>query len=113
MTTLQDKQEAKQRLAKAYLARKRADWVALFQREPRLSGFKKAVRRERDPARLLVTLADSWVRQADTETKFAALRIIDAHANRMARFAGGEALSDPLPPARNVFLAAREMLAVR
>lgn len=111
--TLQDKQAEKQRLSRAYLARKRADWIALYQCEPRLSAFKKAVRAEKDAGRLLVKLADSWVRTADTEIKFAALRIIDAHAIRMARMAGGEALSDPIPPARNVFLTAREMLGVR
>ena len=111
--TLQAKQEEKQRLAKHYLWRKRLQWAALYEREPRLAVFKKAVRREQNPARLLCALADSWVRFADAETRYAALRIIDAQANRMARQQGGEALSDPLPPARNVFLAAREMLAVR
>ena len=113
MTTLQEKQAEKQRLAKAYLARKRSEWAALYAREPRLAGFKKAMRRETDPAHALVMLADSWVRFADADVRLAALRIIDAQANRMARFKGGAALDDPIPPARNVFLAAREMLAVR
>lgn len=111
--TLAQKQEEKQRLRKAYLSWKRQQWAGLFQREPRLSEFKKAVRREQDPARLLVTLADSWVRFADADIRLAVLRIIDAQANRMARRNGGEALNDPIPPARNLFLAAREMLAVR
>lgn len=113
MTTLQEKQAEKQRLAKAYLSRKRAEWAALYQREPRLASFKKAVRRETDPARALLMLADSWVRFADADVRLAALRLIDAQANRMARQQGREALSDPIPPARNLFLAAREMLAVR
>lgn len=110
---LQEKQEAKQRLAKAYVARKRTEWAELIAREPRLAGFKKAVRRHTDPAQTLLALADSWVRSADADVRLAALRIIDAHAIRMARFSGGQALDDPIPPARNVFLAAREMLAVR
>jgi hypothetical protein len=113
MTTLQEKQAEKQRLGKAYMARKRQEWAELVAREPRITAFKKAIRRQADPAQCLVWLADSWVRTASTETRYAALRIIDAHAGRMARQHGGEALSDPIPPARNVFLAAREMLAVR
>jgi hypothetical protein len=113
MSALQEKQAEKQRLAKAYLARKRLQWAELVQREPRIASFKKAIRRQSDPAQCLVWLADSWVRQAPAETRYAALRIIDAHAVRMARLQGGEALNDPIPPARNVFLAAREMLAVR
>jgi len=113
MTTLQEKQAEKQRLGKAYLARKRAEWAELLAREPRLVEFKRAIRRERNPALCLVRLADSWVRFAPAEVRYAALRIIDAHANRMARQQGGEGLSDPLPPGRNVFLTAREMLAVR
>jgi len=111
--TLQEKQDEKQRLAKAYLLRKRQQWAELVKREPRIAEFKKAVRREREPARLLVWLADSWVRRADPDIRHTALRIIDAHANRMALQAGRSALDDPIPPARNVFLAAREMLAVR
>lgn len=110
--TLEEKQAEKQRLSKAYLAAKRRQWVELFKRQPALAEFKRTVRRQRDPAETLTLLAASWVRQADTETRFAALRIIDAHANRMARMAGREALSDPLE-GRNVFMAAREMLAVR
>jgi hypothetical protein len=111
--TLQDKQAEKQRLAKAYAFHQRRKWAELIAREPRIAEFKKAIRREQEPAALLVRLSDSWLRFADQETRHAALRIIDAHANRMARQRGGEALSDPMPPARNVFLAAREMLAVR
>lgn len=113
MTTLQEKQAEKQRLSVAYKARKRAEWTALLEREPRLTEFKRAVRKAPSPAHVLLLLSDSWVRFAETEIRFAALRIIGAHASRMALQAGGEALSDPLPPARNVFLAAREMLAVR
>lgn len=110
--TLEEKQAEKQRLSKAYKARKRAQWVALFQQEPRLAEFKRTIRRHCDPAATLLLLADSWVRFASDDIRLAALRIIDAHANRMARFAGGEALSDPLE-GRNVFMAAKEMLAVR
>jgi hypothetical protein len=113
MITLQDKQAEKQRLVKAYLTRKRQEWAALYAREPRLAILKKQVRREQDPAQLLCALADSWVRFADADIRLAALRIIDAQANRMARQQGGQALDDPIPPSRNVFLAAKEILAVR
>ena len=113
MSALQEKQAEKQRLAKHYLAMKRGQLAALYAREPRLASFKKSVRREQDPARALLMLADSWVRFADPDIRLAALRILDAQANRMALRNGGEALSDPIPPARNLFLAAREMLAVR
>lgn len=111
--TLDEKQAEKQRLAKAYLARKRQQWAELVAQEPRITGFKKAIRRERDPAALLVALADSWVRSAPADVRYAALRIIDAHATRMVLRGGGQGLDDPIPPARNVFLTAREMLAVR
>ena len=111
--TLEQKQAEKQRLSKAYKSRKREEWAALFKGEPRLSAFKKAIRRERSGAGLLVVTADSWVRTAPADIRLAALKIIDAQANRLARQRGGEALDDPLPPARNPFLIAREMLAVR
>jgi hypothetical protein len=111
--TLEQKQAEKQRLSRAYRARKRQEWADLFRQEPRLSAFKKAVRRQRSGAGLLILTADSWVRQAPTEVRFAALRIIDAQANRLARQQGWQALDDPIPPARNPFLIAREMLAVR
>ena len=111
--TLEEKQAEKQRLSKAYKAQKRRKWEELLKRQPRLAEFKRAVRKAPSPSSVLVLLADSWVRHADSETRFAALRIIGAHAARMAQQSGGQALSDPMPPARNVFLVAREMLAVR
>jgi hypothetical protein len=111
--SLEEKQAEKERLGKAYMARKRQQWAELVAKEPRIASFKKAVRREQDPAALLVALADSWVRSAPADTRYAALRIIDAHAVRMALRAGRQGLDDPIPPARNVFLTAREMLAVR
>jgi hypothetical protein len=110
--TLEEKQAEKQRLSKAYKAHKRAEWGDLLRREPRLILFKRAVRKADTPSRVLMILADSWVRFADNDTRFAALRIIDAHANRMALRAGGQTLSDPII-GRNLFMIAREMLAVR
>lgn len=111
--TLEQKQAEKDRLAKAYKLAQRIRWQEFCEREPRLPAFRKAVRRHTSPAGLLTMLADSWVRLADPDIRHAALRQIDLHANRMARASGGLALDDPLPPGRNVFLIAREMLAVR
>lgn len=111
--TLADKQEEKQRLLKRARASRRADWVALIEQEPRLIGFQKALKKVGNPHLILMRLADSWVRHAPMTVRFAVLRLIDRHANKQARFAGRAPLDDPLPPQRNLYLAAREMLAVR
>jgi hypothetical protein len=111
--TLQDKQDEKNRLMKAYRASKRQEWADLTAQEPRLLDFKKSLRAMRQPQQVLAMLADSWVREAPMPVRHAALRLIDKHADREARFAGRPILNDPLPPDRNVFLVAREMLAVR
>lgn len=111
--TLQEKQDEKGRLSRAYKARKREQWKALFEQEPRLADFKKALRREENPARILKRLQGSWIMSAPDDVRYAALQIIDAHANRMILRRGGQILDDPLPPKRNLFLVAREMLRVR
>lgn len=111
--TLQDKQEEKSRLWRKFLAAKKAEWAELCEQEPRLPVFRREVRRTRSPAETLLLLADSWVRAAPQHVRHAALQQINRHADRMARAEGRAVLDDPLPPARNVFLAAREMLAVR
>ena len=111
--TLQEKQDEKQRLSRYYKARKREQWALLLQREPRLAEFKKALRREDNPTRILRRLEGSWIMSAPDDVRYAALRLIDAHANRMALQRGGEVLSDPMPPALNLFLAARGLLGLR
>lgn len=111
--TLQEKRDEKSRLLRAYRATHRQLWSELCEREPRMMGFRRFVRGAATPADLLVGLADSWVRSADSEVRYAALRQIDRQANRMARFSGRAALDDPLPPALNVYLASRQMLGVR
>jgi hypothetical protein len=111
--TLEEKQAEKARLSKAYKARKRQQWADLLRSEPRLRDFRRKVRAIQSPAALLVALADSWVRNAPTETRYAALRIIDKQLTRIARFNGGQELDDPLPPKRSPFHTAKEMLAVR
>jgi len=111
--TLEEKQAEKARLAKAYVAKKRAEWNALVEREPRLLPLRKAINRADDPRKMLIDLSNSWVRLAPPDIRYAALRMIDKRANKMARQQGGEALDDPLPPYRNVYIAAREMLDLR
>lgn len=111
--TLEEKQAEKDRLAKAYRAYQRERWAELCEQEPRFPAIKKALRQIREPSALLLRLADSWVRRAPMEHRRAILRLIDQHANRECRFAGRPILDDPVPPGRNVFLVAREMLAVR
>ncbi len=111
--TLEEKQAEKSRLWRAYRAAKKQQWAELCAKEPRMAVFRKAVRRMRTGAELLVWLADHWVRCAEQDVRHAALQQINRHADRMARAEGRAVLDDPLPPATNVFLAAREMLAVR
>lgn len=111
--SLVEKQDEKARLLSKYRAAHRQKWAELCAREPRMMSFRRAVRKAETPAALLVDLADSWVRRADDEVRYAALRQIDRQANRMARFQGRAVLDDPLPPKLNLYFAAREMLAVR
>ena len=111
--TLQDKQDEKDRLAKAYRAYKRRQWAGLIEKEPRLIEFQKTLKKADNPADILRRLSQSWIMAAPNDVRYAALRLIDAHANKMVRQLGGEALSDPMPPAKNLFIAARELLRVR
>lgn len=111
--TLQEKQEEKGRLGRHYKAQKRAAWQEFCSIEPRILAFQKEIKRMDNPAAILAYLRTSWVMSAPQDARIYALRIIDKHANRMALRAGGEALSDPIPPKRNLFIAARELLRVR
>lgn len=111
--TLEEKQLEQSRLAKHYKANKRAAWAAFCISEPRILTFQKNVKAMRNPADILSYVRDSWVMQASPDARLYALRIINKHANRMALQAGGETLSDPMPPKKNLFIAARELLAVR
>ena len=110
--TLQEKQDEKGRLAKQYLANKRAQWKAFCALEPRILVFQRDVRRMESPSAILAYVRASWVMDAPAEARVYALRIIDKHANRMALAAGGQILSDPLPPKRNLYMVAKELLRV-
>lgn len=111
--TLEEKQAEKARLAVKYNRAQRERWKELCEREPRLAVLRRAIRRTTSPAATLLLIAESWARNADHDVRHAVLRQIDRHANRMARFAGRAPLDDPMPPQMNVFLTARQMLAVR
>lgn len=111
--TLQEKQDEKQRLVKAYRFHKRAEWQALCEQEPRLVPLRSAIRSAHDPKRLYAALADSWVRFAPADVRYAVLRLIDKQSDKIKRQLGGEALDDPLPPERNLFFAVKEMLSLR
>ena len=111
--TLDEKQAEQQRLSAAYRAAKREQWASLCEQEPRLAETRLAIRRETCPATLLRRLGDSWARRAPAPIRYATLRIIQKHSERMQRQQGAAVLDDPLPPARNLYLAAKEMLAVR
>ena len=111
--TLQEKQDEKDRLLKKYRYAKRRQWLELCEREPRMPALRKAIRRTRTPGETISLLATSWVRNADSDTRLAALQEVNGHAERMARYEGRAPLDDPFPPEMNVFLIAREMLAVR
>lgn len=111
--TLQAKQDEKQRLAKAYRASQRAKWRDLCEAEPRLPAYRKALRRTQSPSAILAHLADSPLRRATPDVRYAVLRLIDRHCWRMLRRTGHLPLDDPMPPQTSVFFVAREMLAVR
>lgn len=111
--TLQDKQDEKARLSRAFRASRRAEWAELCEQEPRLLGIRSALRAIDDPRLLLIRLADSWVRTAPADVRIAVLREINRHAERMARREGRAILDDPIPPAINLFHASRELLGVR
>lgn len=111
--SLQDKQDEKGRLLRAFRASRRAQWAELCEAEPRLTGIRSALRRFDDPRALLSRLADSWVRQAPSDVRIAVLREINRHAERVARQQGRAILDDPIPPAVNLFHASRELLGVR
>ncbi len=111
--TLQEKRDEQQRLSKAYKANKREQWDELVEREPRLIPMRAAIRGSANPSELFQNIADSWVRFAPSEVRYAVLRMVDDHANRQARLAGRAILDDPLPPGRNLYHATRELLAVR
>lgn len=111
--TLEEKQAERDRLMKAYRAHKREEWTELCEAEPRLAGFKTALRREREPRVIARKLADSWLRRADPRVRFRALQLIEQHSQRERRYLGLQPLDDPLPPARTLFMVAKELLAVR
>lgn len=111
--SLTEKQDEKSRLLRAFRASRRAHFAELCEQEPRLAGVRSALRRIEDPRALLTRLADSWVRTAPVDIRFAVLREINRHAERMARREGRAVLDDPIPPAVNVFHASRELLGVR
>lgn len=111
--TLEAKQAEKQRLNTAWRAAKRKEWRELCEAEPRLPLFRKALRRTQSPAHILSQLADSPLRRGPLPVRYAVLRLIDRHSWRMLRRQGQAPLDDPLPPATNLFFAAREMLEVR
>jgi len=111
--TLEDKQAEQSRLAKAYYAAKRKAWALAVFDEPRLLDVQRDIRAMRSPAAILAYLRGSWVMEASPEVRLYVLRIVNAHADKMIRAAGGEALNDPMPPAVNLFIAARELLGVR
>lgn len=111
--TLQEKQDEKGRLAKHYRFNKRVKWDAFCADEPRILTLQRDIRRMDSPSAILEYLRASWVLEASTDARIYTLRIIDKHANKKALQAGGEALSDPMPPARNLYIAARELLRIR
>lgn len=111
--TLAAKTAERDRLSKAYRFAKRAEWQGLCEQEPRLHAFKLALRRMNNPREIIARLADSWLRHAPNDIRYAALRQIDRHANRMALRLGGSELNDPMPPGRNLYFVAKELLAVR
>lgn len=111
--TLQDKQDEKNRLMKAFRAARRQEWAELTEQEPRLIEFKKALRTMREPAQVLSYVSESWVREAPEKVRRAALRLVGKHCDREKRFAGRPVFDDPLPPDTNVYFTIKGMLALR
>lgn len=111
--TLQEKQDEKQRLLRAFKKREREKWNELCEREPRMKAFRKAVRRTKTPAQLIQSVADSWVRFAPTEVQKAASAIVHDHTEKMRVSMGQERLCDPLPPQRSAWRIVRGFFPYR
>lgn len=103
------KQAEKSRLASHYRREKKAQWRAICEQEPRILELQRDITAMRSPAEILGYLRSSWVMESPADMRFYALRIVNAHAEKMS----GRVLDDPIPPAENLFIAARKLLAVR
>lgn len=106
---LRAKQAEQSRLTAQYRRNRKAEWEKFCESEPRILELQKDIHAIRSPAEILAYLRQSWVMEASTDARFYALRIINAHAEKMS----GRVLDDPIPPAENLFIAARRLLAVR
>lgn len=111
--TLEEKQAEQSRLAKAYRAYRRRKWAEAVAEDTRLLDLRRDIAAMQSPKAILDYLRGSWVMQAAPDARLYALRIVNAHADKMVRASGGSVLDDPVPPAVNLFIAARELLAVR
>lgn len=104
--SLEDKQAEKSRLYRSYRAWKREQLADHALREPRLAQLATTIRRAPSAGRLVMSIADSWIRNADPDVRALALSMV---ARRCAK-AGGRDLDDPLPPATSAFFLVRDLL---
>jgi hypothetical protein len=111
--TLQEKQDEKGRLLKAYRLWKRQQWTLLTEQEPRLLLFRRWLGRQTDPCEALIIISNSWLRFAPDSVKHIALGLIEKHAGKQAEYQGREPLDDPWPGKTSFYFTAREMFAVR
>ena len=102
----------KQRLNKAYRAWQRDHRAAVIEGEPRLRDFHRYLRKVTADQgdELIEQVTVSWLRDSTQDVRIFALRLIDRHANKLARRMGREALDDPMPPETSVYFKARELL---
>lgn len=112
-SALEQKMEEKQRLTKLYKAWQREVRTATLALEPRLRAFHRylrTVKPEQGDELLEQIRISPWLTKADQSVRIFALRLIDRHANRLARQIGREPLDDPMPPETSVYFEARALL---
>lgn len=112
LSALEQKMAEKQRLTRAYKAWQREVRLEALAAEPRLRDFMRYLRTVsvEQGYELLEQVRGSWLPASQQPVRIFALRLIDRHAGKLARFAGGEPLNDPLPPETSVYFEARALL---
>ena len=108
--TLREKQSEQSRLRSAYKAWVREQIRDAMGEEPRLKNFWRAIKRCADARRLVMAIADSWVRLAQVNIRWIALRMIQNHCDRMSLRMGGQVLDDPFPGKASAYFICRHIL---
>lgn len=110
---LQEKQQERARLLKAYNASRRAKWEEAKTRFPEIEDFADRLRTCITPEGTINYVKRHVIMSAPKDIRYIALRIIDKHCNKRALASGGQELDDPLPPQTSVFFVCKDLLGLR